>query len=62
MKDEVETPEDRKILEDWMAAGAPKTMYEKKFTRLLRDLVLIAIVPVEKPNFPTLKILINFRN
>ena len=35
MKDEVETPEDRKILEDWMAAGAPKTMYEEKVREVI---------------------------
>ena len=35
MKDEVETPEDRKILEDWMAAGAPKSMYEEKVHEII---------------------------
>ena len=35
MKDEVETSEDRKILEDWMAAGAPKSMYEEKVHEII---------------------------
>lgn len=35
MKDEVETPEDRKVLEEWMAAGAPKSMYEEKVHEII---------------------------
>ena len=35
MKDEVETLEDRKILEEWMRAGAPKSMYDEKVHEII---------------------------
>lgn len=35
MKDEVETDEDRKILEEWMEAGAPKQMYDEQVREII---------------------------
>ena len=35
MKDEVETDEDRKVLESWMKAGAPRKMYDDKVREII---------------------------